>query len=96
MINDTLNDREQTHGSYVQVANLTQALLMSMSYSKNWEELFPIQKEALHMIAVKIARILEGNADEVDHWHDVSGYSALVERFLTQARPGNTQSCPEQ
>lgn len=96
MINDTLNDREQTHGSYVQVANLTQALLMSMSYSKNWEELFPIQKEALHMIAVKIARILEGNADEVDHWHDVSGYSALVERFLTQARPGSTQSRPEQ
>lgn len=96
MINDTLNDREQTHGSYVQVANLTQALLMSMSYSKNWEELFPIQKEALHMIAVKIARILEGNADEVDHWHDVAGYATLVEQFLRQAGPGNTPLHPEQ
>lgn len=96
MINETLNERELTHGNYVQVANLTQSLVMSMSYSKNWDELYPCQKEALHMIAVKIARILEGNADEIDHWRDGCGYFALVEQFLRQAGPGNTPLRPEQ
>ena len=34
------------------------------------------------MIATKIARILEGCHDEVDHWRDLAGYSQLVVRDL--------------
>lgn len=87
MIQDTLNERENTHGSYVQVANLTRSLMANMEYSKNWSELYPFQQEALHMIAVKIARALEGDADEQDHWHDMAGYATLVENCLKQVRP---------
>lgn len=87
MIQDTLNERENTHGSYVQVANLTRSLIANMEYSKNWGELYPFQQEALHMIAVKIARALEGDADEQDHWHDMAGYATLVENCLKQVRP---------
>lgn len=87
MIQDTLNERENTHGSYVQVANLTRSLMANMEYSKNWGELYPFQQEALHMIAVKIARALEGDADEQDHWHDMAGYATLVENCLKQVRP---------
>ncbi len=87
MIQDTLNKRENTHGSYVQVANLTRSLIANMEYSKNWSELYPFQQEALHMIAVKIARALEGDADAQDHWHDMAGYATLVENCLKQVRP---------
>lgn len=86
-IQDTLNERENTHGSYVQVANLTRSLMANMEFSKNWSELYPFQQEALHMIAVKIARALEGDADEQDHWHDMAGYATLVENCLKQVRP---------
>jgi len=81
-VNSTLDQRAATHGDYVQMANLTQALMANMRFSKNWDELFPPQQEALHMIAVKIARILEGNAEEPDHWHDVAGYAMLAEDFV--------------
>lgn len=93
MIQDTLNDRESTHGDYIAQCNLTRALLANMEYSENWEELYPFQKEALHMIAVKVARLLQGDACEPDHWHDIAGYATLVEQSLknqqyaTQERP---------
>lgn len=84
MIQDTLADREATYGDYRQVANLTRGLLANMEYSKNWNELYPYQQEALHMIASKIARILEGDPAYVDNWHDISGYATLVESQLTR------------
>lgn len=86
MIQDTLADREATYGDYNQVANLTRGLLANMEYSKNWGELYPFQKEALHMIASKIARILEGDPEYVDSWHDISGYATLVEQCLKRGQ----------
>jgi hypothetical protein len=82
MVQETLNEREKTHGDYTQVANLTRSLMANMEYSKNWDELYPFQKESLHMMAVKIARILEGDMSEPDHWHDIAGYSILVNNIL--------------
>jgi len=32
---------------------------------------------ALHMIYVKIARILSGQASHRDHWDDIAGYAKL-------------------
>ncbi len=86
MIQDTLNERENTYGDYKKVANLTRGLLANMAYSKNWGELYPFQQEALHMIASKIARILEGDYEYVDNWHDIAGYATLVEQCLKQER----------
>jgi len=34
------------------------------------------------MIATKVARILNGNANHIDGWHDISCYAALVARRL--------------
>ena len=39
-------------------------------------------RESLEMLAHKVARILNGNPDYVDSWHDVSGYATLVEKRL--------------
>lgn len=55
--------------------------------SPNWSRLSPDQQEALDMNAVKTSRILCGDPDFHDHWHDISGYSTLVaDRLLGKAR----------
>ncbi len=48
----------------------------------NWSKLSPDQQEALDMNAVKTSRILCGDPDFPDHWHDICGYSKLVEDRL--------------
>ena len=50
--------------------------------SRNGVTFSPLQREALDMLASKLARILCGNKDEPDHWVDMSGYSLLVARAL--------------
>lgn len=49
-----------------------------MTDSKNWQSLAPDQKEALEMIAHKIGRILNGDPNYHDSWHDIVGYTKLV------------------
>ena len=34
------------------------------------------------MIASKIARIVNGDPDYADNWHDIAGYARLVEKEL--------------
>ena len=40
------------------------------------------QRESLDMIVHKIARILNGDPNHVDSWHDIAGYATLVELEL--------------
>jgi Domain of unknown function (DUF6378) len=84
-VGDTLNQRASTHGSFKDHAKCTQALKRAMRESKNWEMLPDQQKEALGMIVHKIGRVLSGNPNHPDHWHDIAGYSSLVEQELSKA-----------
>lgn len=43
-----------------------------------WHSLASDQKEALEMIAHKLARIINGDPDYADSWVDIAGYSKLV------------------
>jgi len=40
------------------------------------------QREALEMIAHKIARILNGDPNYADNWIDIAGYATLVANRL--------------
>lgn len=79
-VQQTLAAREKTYGSFMDVANLSQRLQAVMDDGP--AELRNDQREALQMICSKIARILCGNPDYIDNWHDIAGYAALVERRL--------------
>lgn len=80
-VQDTLNQREKTHGSFSEHSACAQALKKVMkAYGVNYEELCPEHKEALDMIQHKVARVLCGNPAELDHWHDIQGYAALAEK----------------
>ncbi len=79
-----LVEREKTHGSFADVSNTAQSLKLVMfglngNIHTNYYELHRCQREALDMIATKIARILQGNAKEKDHWKDIAGYAKLGE-----------------
>jgi hypothetical protein len=69
--------KQKTHGNYRDTANISQALKGVMSIGKNWEALKDTQREALELIAMKIARILSGDQNYRDHWDDIEGYAEL-------------------
>lgn len=76
---DTLRERDNTHGEFKTHAALSQRLKRAMVDTPGWRHLEPDQREALEMIQHKVARILNGDPDFSDHWHDIAGYSTLVE-----------------
>lgn len=71
-----VTERGKTHGDWTKQARCAQDIKkiirdhfhVDMNYN---------QLEALEMIAVKMSRILCGNAFEPDHWDDISGYAVL-------------------
>ena len=80
---DILDERQKTHGDFDLTAGISQGLKDAMRRGKNWSEMDDTEREALEMIATKIGRILSGNPHDVDHWRDIAGYAALIERWLT-------------
>lgn len=84
-INTTLNDRGSRYGTFVGHAEVTQDLKRCMAHhlAKRNKTLTDDQWESLEMIAHKIGRIINGDPDYADHWHDIAGYATLVDKRLT-------------
>ncbi len=81
-IEDTLEQRGNDYGEFRTHARITQGLKSVMQDSPKWINLSDDKKEALEMIAHKIGRILNGNPDLHDSWHDIEGYARLVSESL--------------
>lgn len=65
-------------------ADISQALSHAMRRAASYRSLTLYQRESLEMIQVNIARILEGDRNNIGRWHDIAGYATLVERHLHQ------------
>ena len=83
-ISDTLAAREKTHGKFTEHAELSQLLQDTLRSHAGWDALEADQKESLQMIMHKISRIMNGNPNFHDAWHDITGYSKLVADRLEQ------------
>jgi hypothetical protein len=81
-VDNTLDTRNSSHGDYHEQAEMGEAIRGVMSTGKNWRSLTTTQRDALIMLSVKMSRILTGNPDVADHWHDIQGYARLAEREL--------------
>lgn len=79
---DTLVDRGSRYGRFEDHAAIVQDLKREMQKNPGWYRLAPDQKESLDMIAHKIGRILAGDPDYADSWHDIAGYAKLVDDRL--------------
>jgi hypothetical protein len=77
-IAQTLEERGKRYGSFQEHARISQAIKRAMADSPNWSKLTPDKREALEMLAHKAARILNGDPEFHDSWHDIIGYMKLV------------------
>lgn len=77
-----LAQRQKTHGDFTDNARVMQNLKDVVHCEKGWNNLSRVQREAIHMILHKIGRILSGNPNEPDHWHDIAGYAELVKERI--------------
>ncbi len=78
---DLLVARAWTHGLFKLTAGLSQELKSAMCVSENGN-MPPEQREALEMIAVKMARICCGDSHHADHWDDIAGFARLGRRAI--------------
>jgi hypothetical protein len=81
-LDSTLAERGARYGDFTDHARPAQALQNVMRQEAGWARLSDVQKQALTVIADKIARILSGDPNYADSWHDIQGYAKLVEERL--------------
>ncbi len=94
-IEQTLNQRGTRYGAFPSLAHLSQKLKRAMARGKTWGMIPADQQESLEMIAHKIARILNGDADYIDNWHDIIGYARLItDRLEAEQAAEQQQDAP--
>lgn len=86
-VNSTLDERGKRYGDFGNHAQITQDIKTNMVHAPKWDDLSADKKEALEMIAHKIGRILNGDPEYADSWHDIAGYATLIEKSLTKETP---------
>ena len=77
----TLKERGETYGEFRGYAVICRAL-KSVVLDHSNAKLDDIHLESLAMIFSKIARILNGDPNHADNWHDIAGYAILVENEI--------------
>lgn len=78
-VSDTLAERDARYGDFTDQADLAQKLQDVMRAASGWERCSSDKRQALTVIADKIARILSGDPEYRDNWHDLQGYAKLAE-----------------
>lgn len=93
-VDATLSERGDRYGDFTGHAKICQDLMDVMreavAYPSDdkipappgyaWDvKLSDVQRQALTVIADKIARILNGDPNYKDNWHDIQGYAKLAE-----------------
>lgn len=81
-IEATLSERGARYGDFTDHARICQSIKATMFETPGWSRLSDVQKQALEVIADKQARILSGDPNYADNWHDIQGYAKLVEDRL--------------
>lgn len=80
-INTTLEERGARYGKFTGHAQVTQSLkcvIRGHMQVLNKDKLSDDQQEAMDMICHKIGRIVNGDPNYADSWHDIAGYAQLV------------------
>jgi hypothetical protein len=81
-----LQERGNRYGPFSGNATIAQQIKNVMRNQKGWERLCVSKKEALEMIAHKVARILNGDPTYADNWVDIAGYAKLVADQLDEVK----------
>lgn len=82
-VQDTLDERQKQYGCFEDVAYVTQGMVDLMRKC-GYDRMPQTHQMSLYMICSKMARIVNGNFNHVDSWHDISGYAQLVEKLVKE------------
>lgn len=80
-VDSTLAERQAQYGSYEDVSFVTENII-SVLKRCNYDEMPNPHKMAMYMIASKMARLVSGDCNHLDSWHDIGGYSKLIENLI--------------
>ena len=81
-IEETLKERGDRYGDFKGYAVLDEHFKKVYEFSGSKIE--AVHQAGLDMIFGKIARILNGDPNYADNWHDIAGYATLVEKELNK------------
>lgn len=83
-LSDTLQQRGSTYGDFADIAELSEKFrkVCSDYLDGRGKSLPSVHRESLIMVFHKIARVLAGDPNYTDNWHDVAGYATLVENHI--------------
>lgn len=80
-VKKTLNERQSSYGCFEDVALVTENIIDALK-QVNYSKMPKTHKMAMYMIASKMARIVNGDFNHKDSWHDIQGYAKLIEDLL--------------
>lgn len=83
-VEQILQERGQRYGRFSVHAQIAQDIQAAFHVG-NWSDLPDVHRQALTVIADKIARVLSGDPMYIDNWKDIQGYSKLVEEFIQES-----------
>ena len=83
-VDTLLKERGSRYGKFEDNSYITQECESIFKLAPNYEKLFPIQKEAIHMILQKLSRAACGDGSYSDNWEDVCGYSQCVVNWMRE------------
>ena len=86
-IDATLAERQSTYGSFEDVAFVTENII-SILKKCNYDSMPHTHRMAMYMIASKMARIVNGDFNHIDSWHDIGGYAKLIENLIKENNNG--------
>ena len=83
-IEETLAERQAQYGCFEDVAFVTESIMgiLSKVRGNRLQDLPNTHRMALYMIASKMARIVNGDFNHLDSWHDIGGYAKLIEKLI--------------
>jgi len=79
---ETLAERGRDYGDFNEMCLVIQRLKSAAKAGHGYSDLGAFHKESLDMIFTKIGRIVVGDHNKIDTWHDIAGYATLVEEEL--------------
>jgi len=78
-VGEILKQRGDRYGEYINVATTSQEIKRIIANGATIDEAAEDDmRESLHMIANKIARIVNGDPYYKDSWQDIAGYAQLI------------------
>jgi hypothetical protein len=85
-IDQVSGQHDAPYGKFAESALVAQNVKAAMRHSAGWHSLPADAREALEIMATKIAHILCGDPGYVDSWRDIEGYARLVADRLESSR----------